>query len=352
MCAMHPKKLLIMNILDILKKYTDENHRLSQKEIVEILDNEYDMQIDRKSVKRNLMNLIEFGYDIEYSETIRMTKNKEGKKEESLILSDFYLNRDFSDGELRLLVDSLLFSKHIPHTQCRELVKKLEGLSNIYFRSKIKHISTFSDNSMDNKQLFYTIDILDEAISKQKQVSFYYYEYGMDKKLHYRKRPDGSIREYIINPYQMAAKEGKYFLICNYDKYNDISNYRIDRIAEIKLLDTPAKPFEKLEGAEKQRLNLEKYMGEHIYMFSSKTVRTKFRITKPMISDVIDMFGNDLKFTDETDSYVTVTANVNEMAMLQFAKSFAPDVVVLEPEALKDKLIAETERALKIYNNL
>ena len=54
-----------MNILDILKKYTDENHRLSQKEIVEILDNEYDMKTDRKSVKRNLMNLIEFGYDIE-----------------------------------------------------------------------------------------------------------------------------------------------------------------------------------------------------------------------------------------------------------------------------------------------
>ena len=352
MCAMQPKKLLIMNILDILKKYTDENHRLSQKEIIEILDNEYDMQIDRKSVKRNLMNLIEFGYDIEYSETIRMTKNKEGKKEESFILSDFYLNRDFSDGELRLLIDSLLFSRHIPHSQCMELIEKLEGLSNIYFKSRIKHISTFTDGKLDNKQLFYTIDVLDEAISKQKQVSFFYYEYGTDKKLHFRKRPDGSVREYIINPYQMAAKEGKYYLICNYDKYNDISNYRIDRIAEIKLLDTPTKPFEKLDGAEKRRLNLGKYMDEHIYMFSSKTVRTKFRITKPMISDVIDMFGNDLKFTDETDSYVTVTANVNEMAMLQFSKSFAPDVVVLEPKSLKDKLIAEAENTLKIYNNL
>ena len=64
MCAMQPKKLLIMNILDILKKYTDENHRLSQKEIEEILLNEYEMKTDRKAVKRNLMNLIEFGYDL------------------------------------------------------------------------------------------------------------------------------------------------------------------------------------------------------------------------------------------------------------------------------------------------
>lgn len=163
MCTMQQKKLLIMNILDIFKKYTDENHRLIQKEIVEILDNEYDMKTDRKSVKRNLMNLIEFGYDIEYSEYLRVYKNKQGKEIESLILSDFYLNRDFSDGELKLLIDSLMFSKYIPYAICMELVEKLEGLSNIYFRPRVKHISTFTDNSVDNKQLFYTIYVLDEA---------------------------------------------------------------------------------------------------------------------------------------------------------------------------------------------
>ncbi len=64
MYTKQPKKMLIMNILDILKKYTDENHRLSQKEIVDILKSEYDMTVDRKAVKRNLMNLIDFGYEI------------------------------------------------------------------------------------------------------------------------------------------------------------------------------------------------------------------------------------------------------------------------------------------------
>ena len=72
MNPLQPKKLIIMNILDILKKYTDENHRLSQKEIAEILETEYEMKVDRKAVKRNLMNLIESGYEIEYSEAVRM----------------------------------------------------------------------------------------------------------------------------------------------------------------------------------------------------------------------------------------------------------------------------------------
>ena len=72
MYTAQPKKMLIMNILDILKKYTDENHRLSQKEIADILKSEYDMTVDRKAVKRNLMNLIDSGYEIEYSESVRM----------------------------------------------------------------------------------------------------------------------------------------------------------------------------------------------------------------------------------------------------------------------------------------
>ena len=242
--------------------------------------------------------------------------------------------------------------KHIPYSQCKELIEKLEGLSSIYFRKKVKHIANLSQDRTNNKQLFYTIDILDEAIRKGKKVSFSYCEYGTDKKLHKRKCKDGNIRKYIISPYQLVIKEGKYYLICNYDKYNDISNYRIDRIADIKLLDVPAKPFEKLDGANKQRLDLEKYMDEHIYMYSSETITVKFRIVKSMISDIIDMFGMDVRFSDETDSYVTVTARVNEMAMYQFAKEFAPDVVVLSPQSVADKVKANAEKAVKVYNNL
>ena len=87
MYTKQPKKLLIMNILDILRRYTDADHRLSQKDIIDILQTEYDMAADRKTVKRNLMNLIDFGYDLEYSEIIRRNKNGE----EEVIYTDWYL---------------------------------------------------------------------------------------------------------------------------------------------------------------------------------------------------------------------------------------------------------------------
>ena len=258
-----PKKLLIINILDILEKYTDEDHRLSQKDIVEILKTEYMMNADRKSVKRNLMDLIDFGYEIEYSESVRMVPNpKTGELEESYILSDFYLVRDFTDGELRLLIDSLLFSKHIPYSQCKELIEKLEGLSNQYFKARVKHIRTMPDNAPQNRQLFLNIETIDEAITSGRQVSFNYNEYGTDKKMHPRKDKNGNVREYIINPYQIAATNGRYYLICNYDKYDDISHYRIDRISNIEILNVPSKSKNQVKGL--VGLDVAQYMNEHI----------------------------------------------------------------------------------------
>lgn len=192
MLAPQPQKLLIVNILDILKRYTDEEHRLSQKEIEMLLKTEYGMKAGRKAVKRNLMDLLEFGYEIEYTEITRRVKNaKTGEWEESTILTDFYLVHDFTDGELRLLIDGLLFSKHIPYSQCRQLVEKLEGLSTRYFRAKVGHIRTLPDTAPENRQLFLTIETLDEAISRGRQVAFHYLAYGTDKKAHPRKNSAG-----------------------------------------------------------------------------------------------------------------------------------------------------------------
>ena len=329
MSDIHPKKLVILYILDILQKYTDEEHRLSQKEIQDILKREYEMTVDRKAVKRNLLNLIEYESNIEYREVSRKdifrkkdsvsykgTSDFADKEisEDDLLWTDFYLKQKFTNEELRLLIDSLLFSKH-------------------------------------NKQVFYNIAILDDAIRKKKKVLFEYAEYHTDKKMHLKKREDGSVREYIITPYQMAVQEGKYYLICNYDKYDDISNYRVDRIRNIQILEEKGKPFETLKWSGHQPMNLNEYMKEHVYMYSSENAFVKFRIVKAMISDVIDLFGKVVNFSEETDTHVSVSVYVNERAAEQFAKNYAPDVVILRPKRLRDKLRDDLKKAWEAYED-
>lgn len=344
MYTKQPKKMLTMNILDILKRYTDEDHRLSQKEIMDILEREYDMKVERKAVKRNLLNLIDYGYHVEYSESVRINK----KGEEEIVYTDWYLERDFSDAELRLLIDSLLFSRHIPYSQCKTLIEKLENLSNRYFKSRVKHIQTLPDNELPNRQLFYTIEILDQAITKGRQVSFHYNEYHTDKMLHPRIDHEGNVRTYIVNPYQMAAVNGRYYLICNYDKYDDVSNYRVDRITDIQLLDTPVKPMKNMKGLE-HGLNLPKHMAEHVYMFTGESVPVTFRAKKYLLTDLFDWFGKEMQFADETEEEVTVRVTVNLDAMRKWALQYALHVKVLKPERLVDMLKEDVKQAAGQY---
>ena len=65
MYACGGKKMLNMMILEILRKHSDEQHRLTQKEIIRHLKSIYGITCDRRSVRSNVEALQEMGYDIE-----------------------------------------------------------------------------------------------------------------------------------------------------------------------------------------------------------------------------------------------------------------------------------------------
>ena len=345
MYTKQPKKLLIMNILDILRRYSDADHRLSQKDIIEILQNEYEMVADRKAIKRNLMNLIDFGYNIEFSESIRRNKNGE----EEIIYTDWYLVRDFSDSELRLLIDGLLFSKHIPYSQCKRLIEKIESLSNRYFKSKVRHICNLPVDQPQNAELFYTIEILDEAIERKKQVIFHYGDFGTDNKLRLRKNKTDESKEYLVNPYQMVATNGRYYLIANVERYDNVSHFRLDRIRDIEITDATSKPQKKVKGLE-NGLDLPKHMAEHVYMFSGDSQRISMRTTPGMAGELIDWFGSGVTFTDETETSVIAHVTANIQAMRFWALQYAPYVTVLAPQSLLDMVKEDLSTALEKYN--
>ena len=79
------KKMLNMLILDILKRYSDEEHHLTQQEVMKLLKREYGMECDRRSVKNNVDYLNELGYEIPYDDGY------------------WLVTREFEDAELRVL---------------------------------------------------------------------------------------------------------------------------------------------------------------------------------------------------------------------------------------------------------
>lgn len=350
MSGLQPKKMLILNILEILRKHTDEDHPLTQRQIIDYLDRDYGMTADRKAVKRNLTELMEAGYPVcvKSEKQRNITDAETGETEKTDVCSDVYYEHEFTDGELRLLIDSLLFSKHIPYSQCKELIEKLENLSNERFHSHMRHVRTMPVNASNNKQLFYTMEVLDQAITDGKQVEITYCGYGTDKKLHPHLNSAGKPRRLIINPYQIAAANGRYYLICNMNKHDDVANYRVDRIADICLLDTAVKPKSEVKGLE-HGFDLPKHMAEHLYMFQGESTNVLFRARKYLINDIIDWFGTDVVFSNETEESMDVSVTVNRTAMAMWAMQYALHVEVLEPVDLREEIKENIRKVRGIY---
>ena len=260
----------------------------------------------------------------------------------------YHLVRDFTDSELRLLIDSVMCSRYIPDAQGRELVEKLERLSNRYFRSRIKHISVADDYGTQNKQFFLTIEALDEAISKGRKVEFSYNEYGLDKNLHLRRGKDGEVRRYVVNPYRMAVVNSRYYLICSAFNYDTVSHYRLDRISDIVVLDKAARPISEIPGLE-HGFSLPKHLAEHVNMLIGESVQVSFWFDKSILNFIMDTFANDIQFVQETDNQVLAMVHVNEPAMQMWAEQHPRTVRVTAPQSLVDAIREDLAEATKLY---
>ena len=330
MYATGNKKMLNMLILEILKEYSDQEHRLTQQEIIRLLKSNYDMDCDRRSVKNNVMCLKELGYEISMEDGY------------------YLLEREFDDAELRMLIDSVLFSKNLTQKQAKTLIEKLKGMGNRYFSAKVNHVSNLPElHHGDNKQLMYVLDTINEAISQHKKISFVYNKYGSDFKLHPKRE-----EKYVVNPYQMVANNGFYYLIGNYDKYDDISHYRLDKMTCVEMLTEKMKPQNQVTGLE-QGLNLPKHMAEHIYMFSGESVAINMLVDETIISELVDWFGNDFYVIEKRrKNQVLVRLKCNEQAFFYWALQYGPYVEVLEPVSLRSKIAeAVSEMNEKYHRN-
>ena len=134
----------------------------------------------------------------------------------------------------------------------------------------------------------------------------------MTKKLVYRTNEFNEIKEYTVSPYQMVASNGRYYLLCSYDKYEDeISNLRVDRIINAEILDERI-----VKNKAFKDFNIPKHMIEHIYMMSGDSEVVTFEFDKKTLINVIDWFGNDIvinKGKMEDTFVATAKVNINEI---------------------------------------
>ena len=212
MTDMQPKKMIILDILHILKKHSDKEHRLSQHDIQKLLVSEYGMKVDRKTISRNIITLVQCNYPIEY-----------GNIGDETILTNIYYDHKFLNGELRLLIDNILLMDGLSKKDRISLIRRIEGLSSKYFHSEISKIDMDIYGTIENKQIILTLEEIGSAIAEGTQVTFYYSDCGIDGEPKIRRDSNGKEKQYTVNPYQIISKNGHSYLICNLPEYHDLT---------------------------------------------------------------------------------------------------------------------------------
>ena len=220
----------------------------------------------------------------------------------------------------------------------------LRSFGNRYFHAKVAHISNLPELAhADNKQVMIALDVLNDAIEEKRKVRFTYNTYGTDFKLH----PKSSV-PYIVNPYQLVANNGWYYLIGNYDKYDDVSHYRIDRITAIEMLPDAAKPKNAVREFARG-FSLPRHMAEHIYMFGGESVTVKMRTFPYMMDALVDWFGKDFRIMQEENDQMIVTLSCNEAAMKYWALQYGLYVEILEPQSLRTTVREAVRKMAGVY---
>ncbi len=352
MIDMQPKKMIILDILDILRKHTDENHRLSQKQIQTLMEKEYGMKVDRKTVRRNISKLIEFGFPIKYRgmdfECDAITRNS--KNGEETILTDWYYVHEFMNGELRLLIDSVLLTDGLSKKDRLSLIHRLEGLSSKHFRSEISKIDMDIYGKVKNQAIIMTLEDIGSAIADGRQIAFHYCDCGLDGELHEKLDSSGNIKQYTVNPYQVISQNGHSYLLCNLPQYDDLTHFRVDRIKECQVLDTPSKSLRMLKGFE-TGIKLSEYIKAHPNLWSGEPIHITFRCKQYMMNDIADSFGIDIQIEKLPDDMMKVYVQASESSMLHWAIQFADAIEVLSPQSLREQIADTLRNALKKYDS-
>lgn len=323
------QKLKILYVLDILRKYSDEENPLTAKEICSHLAEE-GIEAERKSVYADIEALTDYGYDI-----IRSYSPK----------GFFLASREFEEAEIYLLSDAVRSAKFISPKKTRELVKKIGSMLSLSQRRKREKDIYWSPlQKCANEEIFYNIDTISKAIANNKKVSFNY----ASRELVDREFVD-IIKKRTVSPYALTWQDDHYYLICNYEKYDNLMHLRLDRISKTQITQEKMRHFSEVSEYT-DFFDVADYTNKLFGMFSGKLGTVELCCKREIAKAVADRFSENIFITNVTETHFCFSceAAVSE-ALVTFIMNFGDGIEVAKPQELRDMIAMRAEKILEVY---
>ena len=278
------KKLKLLYLAQYLQEETDERHPRTLQDMIAYLER-CGISAERKSLYDDLELLRLYGMDVQ---------SVKGRS-----FGYFLGERDFQLPELKLLIDVVQASPFLTRGKSLELIGKLEKLtSRPNARQLRRQVYVMDRVRTHNEKLYYAVDGLNTAINDGKKVTFRYFDWTAAGGKAYRR--GGAL--YEADPVALCV-DRHYYLVAYDPAICDYRHYRVDRMENLTVTDTPRDPLP--EG-----FDLGRYVRRIFDMYNGRTETVHLRFDGGLINVVMDRFGADAHLRPDGQGGVAVTAEV------------------------------------------
>ena len=253
------QKLKLLYLKELFERQSDEEHLLSMQDILDALAAQ-GIRAERKSVYDDILCLQQFGMDIV------TVKGRNG--------GYFLASRTFELPELKLLVDAVQSSRFLSERKSMQLIAKLETLASGYAAGSLRRQVTVAGRVKTmNESVYYSVDLLHEAIQKNSRITFRYFDYDLNGSRRYRPGL------YTASPYALCWQDENYYLIAHSERHG-LTHYRVDKMASISMTGQP-----RYMDAQTRELDLTEY-GKNVFgMFAGSREQLRLRFDRSLAGD-------------------------------------------------------------------
>ena len=322
------QKLKMLYLVKIFTEETDDDTKLTIHDIIDRLK-AYEVNADRKTLYTDFEELRNYGLDI--------ISEREGRDHY------YYLGeRDFELAELKILVDSVLSAKFITENKSRALISKLKALASHNQAQQLNRQVLISGRIKTiNKSIYYNVDELHTAISKDRKITFHYFQWTSSKEMELRH--DGAL--YTVSPWCLIWDDEYYYLVAYDDKDEIIKHYRVDKMLHINISDEPRGGREAFRN-----FDLPRYTKSLFGMFSGKQTPVTLEGTAEMAGVILDRFGTDIIMNPRADGgFVAIVDAAISPQFLGWIMSLGEGIKITAPPSVVEAMQEEVKRLQRQY---
>lgn len=320
----------------IYKVINESEGIISGKEIQECLK-QYGLLLNVKTIYSLIDRINGFYVCLTCKQLIKTVRSK------GFIIEEEF----FDDGQLQLLIDSIIFNPNLDKRSAEEMVDKLSLLSSPK-QIKRLNIENKNDNSL-NYDLLLNLTTIIKAINNHRNIAFKYVSYDIvDDQLLEVYHVNGNINSetYVISPYKLILRGSNYYLIGYFSKRkNSLSVYRVDRI---RLVRNHNSNYEEI----REQYDIVKEIDRNVNMYFSKDrIDLKIRFNQKILKEVVNQFGKDIHVCKGYDGKVeAIIKNVAlSDGLIGWLMMLQTNVQVLLPLGLKEIVKKRLKLMLRMY---